>query len=142
MKEIFVALVIAISDGDTLTVLHGEQQVKIRLAEIDAPERKQPFGTRSRQALADLCFKVKATVRPLQKDRYGRTVARVECKGQDAGVAQVAEGMAWVYRAYAPAGSMLYAVEMDAKLGKKGLWADPAPVAPWEWRRNKRVRNV
>ena len=137
LREAFVALVIAISDGDTLTVLHDQQQVKIRLAEIDAPERRQPFGTRSRQALAELCFKVQATIRPAAKDRYGRTVAKVECQGQDAGAAQVREGMAWVYRAYAPKGSPLIAIEAEAQGARRGLWADPAPVPPWDWRKQK-----
>jgi len=138
MKDLFVALVIAISDGDTLTVLHDQQQVKIRLAEIDAPEKKQPFGTRSRQALAELCFKEQATIRPTARDRYGRTVAKVECKGQDANAEQVRAGMAWVYRQYTPKGSPLYAIEAEAQGARRGLWADPAPVPPWEWRRAKR----
>jgi len=136
--EVFSGRVVSIADGDTLTVLRGRKQVKIRLAEIDAPERKQPFGTRARAALAELCFGRTAEVTALSKDRYGRTLARVECDGRDAGGLQVRDGMAWVYRQYAARESILFAVEMDAKLARRGLWADPAPVPPWEWRKQKR----
>lgn len=98
----FLATVIGISDGDTLTVLdEDKQQVKIRLAEIDAPEKKQPFGTKSKQSLSDLCFGKQAEIIPQVKDRYKRTVARVRCAGVDANAEQVNRGMAWVYRQYA-----------------------------------------
>ena len=98
----FLATVIGISDGDTLTVLdESKWQVKIRLAEIDAPEKQQPFGTRSKQSLSELCFGKKAEIKPRVKDRYGRTVARVTCDGIDANAEQVNRGMAWVYRKYA-----------------------------------------
>lgn len=99
-----VGLVIAISDGDTLTVLSDDrQQVKVRLAEIDAPEKQQAFGTRSRQSLGELCHEKHAEVRVVDVDRYGRTVGRVACDGTDANEAQVRRGMAWVYDRYAQA---------------------------------------
>lgn len=134
---VFVALVVGISDGDTLTVLHDQQQIKIRLAEIDAPEKAQPFGARSRQALADLCFQAKAEIKPEKRDRYGRTVARVSCHGTDASTAQLQAGMAWVYLKYStdPA---LPPIEAEARAAQRGLWADPGPIPPWEWRRMPR----
>lgn len=133
-----VCLVVAIADGDTLTARCGEpgayQQVKVRLAEIDAPEKAQPFGNRSRQHLAELCFQQQATIRPTTKDRYGRTVARVECQGQDANLLQVRAGMAWAYTKYLTDPAI--AREQDAaRAARVGLWADQAPVPPWDWRR-------
>jgi len=134
LPALFLAAVIGISDGDTLTVLRDQQPVKIRLAEIDSPEKKQPFGTRSRQALSDLCYGVQAEVRPVTRDRYGRTVAHITCKGIDASREQVRVGMAWVYDRY-NSDRALYELQTKAQAGKVGLWADPQPVAPWEYRR-------
>lgn len=130
----FLASVIGISDGDTLTVLHERQPVKIRVAEIDAPEKRQPFGARSKRALADLCFGREAEVTPQTKDRYGRTVARVRCDGHDVSESQVRAGMAWVFDRYATDRS-LYAVQDEARAARRGLWADASPVPPWEFRR-------
>jgi len=127
--------VIAISDGDTLTVLVERQQVKVRLVEIDAPEKAQAFGNRSKQSLSDLCFDKTVKLDDRGKDRYGRTLARVYCDGIDANAEQVRRGMAWVYRKYAPKDSPLFAVEAEAKRARRGLWADAEPVPPWEWRR-------
>jgi micrococcal nuclease len=128
------APVIGISDGDTLTILESGQPVKIRLANIDAPEKAQPFGNRSKQSLSDLCFGKGAEYTPQAKDRYGRTVALVNCAGIEANKAQVERGMAWVYPKY-NRDPLLPAVEESAKVGKRGLWADPQPVPPWEWRK-------
>ncbi len=130
----FLASVIGISDGDTMTVLHEREPVKIRLAEIDAPEKAQPFGTKSKQALSDLCFGKQAEVVPQTKDRYGRTIARVKCDGQDASAHQVQAGMAWVYDRYVTDRS-LYMPQDMARSGRRGLWGDANPLAPWEWRK-------
>lgn len=130
-------LVIAIADGDTLTARcqlpTGVENIKVRLAEIDAPEKGQAFGNRSKQHLAELCLKKAATVRPQTTDRYGRTVARIECDGTDANVEQVRSGMAWVFDKYATDPSM-YVLQTEAQQSRRGLWADAAPVAPWDWR--------
>jgi endonuclease YncB( thermonuclease family) len=134
-------LVIAVTDGDTLKVRCGEpgsyEQVVIRLAEIDAPEKRQPFGQRSRQSLADLCFQALATIKPQTQDRYGRTVARVECDGKDASAEQVRRGLAWFYIRYGNDAG-IKALEGLARASNAGLWADPASVPPWQWRRDKR----
>lgn len=134
-------LVVGIADGDTLTARCGEpgtyRQVKVRLAEIDAPERAQPFGNRSRQHLAGLCFQQVATIRPETQDRYGRTVARVECRGQDASAEQLRAGMAWWFVRYGK-DRELQELEGQARAARAGLWRDPEPVAPWEWRRDRR----
>lgn len=128
-------LVVSVHDGDTLTVLVGIQQVKVRLAEIDAPELRQAFGNRSRQSLADLCFQESAKVEIIAKDRYGRSVGKVKCRDTDAGAAQVALGMAWVFDRYSTTNSPLYPLQDAAKAAKRGLWADNESVPPWEWRR-------
>lgn len=123
---------VSVHDDDTLTVLVGKQQVKVRLAEVDAPELRQPYGQRSRQSLAELCFQETAHVEMIARDRYGRGVGKVECAGKDAGAHQVSAGMAWVYTRYAPKDSPLYGMQAEAKAARPGLWADNEPVPPWE----------
>lgn len=135
VSVVFAALVIAVSDGDTLTALSDQrQQIKVRIAEIDAPERRQPFGAASKRSLSDLCFKVRAEIRPTTRDRYGRTVARVTCRGEDASAHQVRSGMAWVFERYASDRS-LFQLQDDAKAAGRGLWSERTPVPPWEWRK-------
>jgi endonuclease YncB( thermonuclease family) len=135
-----LCLVVAISDGDTLKVrCPNEPQRSVRIASIDAPERRQPWGERSRQALASLCFRQTARIEPQAADRWGRTVAAVECQSQDVAAAQVQAGMAWVFPRYAPKGSPLYGYQDAARAARVGLWADLGPVAPWEWRRAARL---
>jgi micrococcal nuclease len=130
--------VIRIADGDTLTVLEGRKQVKIRLANIDAPERRQSYGSRSRQSLAALCFRKDATYEVQDIDRYGRTVAVVSCDGVNANRHQVEAGMAHVYTRYNQ-DRELPALQERAKAQRRGLWADDKdPVPPWEWRRSDR----
>jgi len=130
----FQGRVVSITDGDTLTVLVGTQQVKVRLAEIDAPESKQPFGQRSKQSLGELCFGKDARLVEQGHDRYKRTIARVYCAGIDASREQVRRGMAWVFDRYVM-DRALYVDQEAARAAKRGLWADPKPVPPWEWRR-------
>lgn len=134
-------LVVAIADGDTLTARCGQpgayEQVRVRIAAIDAPEKSQPFGQRSKQLLSDLCFREAATIKPLSRDRNRRTVADVQCKGKDAGEAQVTAGMAWVFDRYAEGYAHLYRLQDTARGGRHGLWVDPAPVAPWDWRQKR-----
>ena len=101
------------------------------------PEKKQPFGNRSKQSLAEMCFKKQAEIKPQTKDRYGRTVARVICEGTDANAEQVKRGMAWVYDKYVKDKS-LYALQDEAKAQKVGLWVDREPVPPWEYRHPKK----
>lgn len=127
--------VVGVSDGDTLTLLvEGVRQVKVRLAEIDAPEKRQPWGEASKRSLAELCYDVEAAVMVIDVDRYGRAVGRVTCRGTDANREQLARGMAWRYVKYAR-DPTLAPVEGEAREQRRGLWTDEAPVAPWEWRR-------
>lgn len=133
-------LVVAISDGDTLTARCGTpgayQQVKVRIAAIDAPERKQAFGQRARQHLAQLCFRQRATLHPVDEDHYGRTVANVRCGGTDVATAQVRAGLAWVYTPYASSGHPgLEALQRQARSSGVGLWSQKRPLAPWDYRK-------
>lgn len=141
ITAIMTCLVVAISDGDTLTVRCGEsgqyEQVKIRLAEIDAPEKKQSQGEASKRALSDLCFKQSALVTPETTDRYGRTVAHVQCQGKDSSKEQVRLGHAWVFDRYVKDRS-LNELQRSAQASKLGLWSEANPVAPWEWRKQKK----
>jgi endonuclease YncB( thermonuclease family) len=136
-----LARVVSVHDGDTLTVLIDHRQVRVRLTEIDAPELRQPFGTRSRQSLSELCFGKTATLDVRGHDRYRRTLAQVTCSGTDANAEQVRRGLAWTYARYAKADSPLFAIQRTARTEHRGLWSDPEPMAPWDWRRGDRSRS-
>ena len=128
-------------DGDSIVVLSGRTQVEVRLAEIDAPERAQPWGRRAKQALSDLVFGKTVEVEATDHDRYGRTVARVAADGVDVAAEMVRRGCAWVHRQYAKRAE-LYDLELAARDEKVGLWSLPEAerVAPWEWRHARRAR--
>lgn len=134
---------VGITDGDTLTALTADNvQMKVRLAGIDTPERGQPYYKAAKQALSDLAFDRNAVIDFNKQDRYGRTVAKVLVDGRDVNLAIVTQGWAWWYRKYATEQSAedqkLYeAAENDARSARRGLWADPEPVPPWEWRRKR-----
>ncbi len=133
----FIGKVVAVADGDTITALKDLQQVKVRLTEIDAPEKQQAFGNRSKESLSDLCFGKTATLLEKGKDRYGRTLARVTCDGSDANAEQVRRGLAWAYTKYLT-DPQIKAIEEEARAARLGLWRDEKPVPPWEWRKAKR----
>lgn len=132
--------VIGVTDGDTVTILDvSNTQYKIRLMGIDAPEKKQSFGQKSKQNLSALVYNKQVTVEYSKKDRYGRTVGKVLVDGVDANLGQVKAGMAWHYKKYqkvqTPSDRSTYAeAEEQARAGHNGLWADPAPIPPWEFR--------
>lgn len=129
--------VVHIADGDTLTVLVDHEQVKVRLAEIDAPESHQDYGQKAKQALGTLVFGRDVSFANGGKDRYGRSVGRVRLGSLDVNAEMVRTGYAWVYRKYAKDQS-LYALEDEARAARRGLWAGHDPVPPWEWRKAKR----
>ena len=132
--------VVAIADGDTLTLLTPDKrQVRVRLSGIDTPERAQPYGSRARQELSDLAFGKEAEVAVETTDRYGRTVGRVHAQERDVNAEMVRRGAAWVYRQYNRDLALL-ALEAEARAAGRGLWALPEAqrVPPWEWRTAKR----
>lgn len=135
--------VVGVADGDTITVLDADKvQHKIRLTGIDAPEKKQPFGNRSKQNLSDMVFSKSVTVETDKRDRYGRELGKVLADGKDANLEQVRSGLAWHYKQYereqSAADRQTYAdAENEAKAARRGLWADAEPVPPWKWRHSK-----
>lgn len=145
--------IISVADGDTLTCLTaGKKQEKIRLRGIDAPERKQPYGTRSKQNLADMAYGKTATILWDKRDRWKRIIGTVwvepaDCLGcghtLEVGRAQLASGMAWWYERYAkeqpPEERYAYQFEQtEARARSVGLWRAPLPIPPWDWRRGIR----
>ena len=128
----FPAKVIKISDGDTITVLSGKEQTKVRLYGIDAPEKKQDYGQRSKQFLASLIAGQVVEIEPKGKDRYKRTLGTIYYKGQDINAQMVLNGYAWAYVKY----SRIYVdQEKTAREKKLGLWQSSNPTPPWEWRK-------
>ena len=136
--------VVGVSDGDTVTVLTAEnRQFKIRLSGIDAPEKKQPFGTFAKETLARQLFGHAVVVEWSKTDRYGRIVGKIEVDGVDANLEQVREGSAWVYTQYLRElpldDQRVYLdAERQARAEHRGLWHDAQPEPPWQWRRELR----
>lgn len=135
--------VVSVADGDTVTVLDANnQQHKIRLSGIDAPERAQPFGRQAREHLANLIAGEQVAVETSKTDRYGRSIGKVLAQNRDINLAMVAAGLAWHYKLYEneqpTADRPLYSsAEEMARAQRLGLWRDPQPVAPWTWRSMK-----
>jgi len=133
--------VVAVTDGDTIKVLDQNHVLhRIRLAGIDAPEKRQAFGTRAKESLAELCFDKTARVEYSKLDRYGRVVGKVLINGRDVNLEQIKRGLAWHYKQYEMEQSsedrVAYAIaEVRARNGKVGLWTDHNAVPPWIWRR-------
>ena len=125
--------VVAVADGDTLTVLVDKVGVKIRLDGIDAPERSQAFGARSRETLSELVFGKTIRVVTKGKDRYGRTIGVVFIDGENVNAKMIESGLAWHYKRYS-SDAELDRLEREARRAKRGLWSDPAPVEPWNYR--------
>jgi endonuclease YncB( thermonuclease family) len=136
IAETIEGLVIAVADGDTFTLLTPDQrQIKVRVAEIDAPERGQPYARRSRQQLADLILQKDVTVYVQVVDRYDRVVGRPVAGTLDVSAEMIRSGAAWVYRTYSD-DVRLYELERTAKTESRGLWSLPEfdRVMPWAWR--------
>lgn len=135
VRETFTGKVVAVKDGDTVEVMRKGKAVRVRLAEVDAPESRQAFGTQSKKFLSDLVFGRLVKVDVTDVDRYGRLVARLSTpEGLDANRELVKGGWAWWYRQYSK-DATLGALQDAARAAKRGLWADPAPVEPWLFRR-------
>jgi endonuclease YncB( thermonuclease family) len=135
--------VVSVADGDTLTVLDDKKtQHKIRLQGIDAPEKAQAFGQKSKQSLNQLVHSKMVTVEFEKKDKYGRTVGKVLLNGTDVCLEQIKLGMAWHYKQYQSEQSKedrdTYAqAEQTARTQVVGLWKDKSPTPPWEFRRQR-----
>ncbi|NCY02999.1 MAG: nuclease [Planctomycetia bacterium] len=127
--------VVGVHDGDTVTCLdESNQQQKVRLASIDAPEIGQDYGKVSREVLAEMVFGKTVEVTDEGKDRYGRWIGRLTSGGVDVNRQMVATGNAWHYADYSRDTS-LAALQSQAQSQRLGLWAQPDPVAPWDFRK-------
>lgn len=144
VADTLMGRVVGVSDGDTVTVLDvANTQFKIRLMGIDAPEKKQAFGQKSKEHLSDLVFNKQVAVEYTKQDKYGRTIGQIFVDGIDANLEQVKGGLAWHYKQYqkeqSPDDRTAYAqAEEQARLEHRGLWRDQAPTPPWNWRREQK----
>lgn len=132
--------VVGIHDGDTITLLTEQKStLKIRLAEIDAPETGQPYGKKSKERLSALIFNKPVKVISTEKDRYGRTIGYVYLDDQDINKEMLQQGAAWVYTKYSKTPAYKQA-EKEAKEKAIGIWApnETQPIPPWDWRRIKK----
>jgi endonuclease YncB( thermonuclease family) len=140
--ETLTGRVVHVADGDTITVLVDRERVKVRLAEIDAPERGQPWGKRAQQALTEKIAGHVVQVETKFNDRYGRRVGHVRYSGRDINRELVREGHAWVYLQWLHDETLLDD-EAHARAARAGLWGLPEPerVAPWKWREATRAKD-
>lgn len=142
VSELLTGTVIAVHDGDTLTLKSGDKERKIRLAGIDAPELSQTYGVESRNALREVVLNRDLKVETFKTDRYGRYVGKVSFDGQDINLTQVHSGMAWVYTSYLTEMSVVdkriyLNAESNSKSKGLGLWKTNEPIEPWVWRNSK-----
>jgi len=138
-KETIIGKVIAITDGDTFKLLTVDSnQIKVRLANIDSPEKKQPFSNKAKEFVSNAIFNKIVTVHVLSKDRYRRYIANV-IYDDDLNLSHqlIKNGLAWHYKKYSK-DTILQNLEDKAKLNKIGLWQNSKAIAPWQWRYNKR----
>ena len=138
LAEEFTGKVVGVTDGDTIRVLRGQEEVKIRLSGIDCPESHQAFGSKAKQVTSELAFGKTVTVQAKGQDKYQRTLAEIILPdGKNLNRALVRAGFAWWYKKYSKDES-LGRLEAEARAAKSGLWADPNPTPPWEWRRQQK----
>ncbi len=131
LAQDFTAKCVGVTDGDTITVLVGVEQVKIRLEGIDAPERGQDFSNRAKQFTSNLVYGKHVHIVPKEKDLYGRLVARVRVDDRDVSMDLVKVGLAWHYKKYSD-DPTLAAAEREAKAERIGVWSLADPIPPWE----------
>ena len=145
LAETLSGRVVHVADGDTITVLDASnQQHKIRLAGIDAPERKQAYGNASKKNLSDLVAGKSVTVDWNKLDKYKRVVGKVLLDSQDICLEQIRAGMAWHYKKYENEQPLedrkRYSdAEKEARASQLGLWRDKSPIPPWEYRQMRKM---
>jgi len=135
----FSGPVVSVSDGDMIEVLHNTHPEHVSLSGIDCPEKGQAYSDRAKQAASALVFGRDVILQTHGQDKYGRTLADVFLlDGTNINHALVKAGWCWWNRTYAPLDTELEKLEMEARNAKKGLWADPAPIPPWAYRKARR----
>lgn len=134
----FTGKLVKVLDGDTVEVMHDGKAERIRLAQIDCPEKNQPFGQAAKRYVLEVAAHKVVTVQVDTVDRYGRTVGEVFLPdGSNLNKQIVGAGFAWQYKRYSK--DPEYGdLEAGAKSAKLGLWQDMNPVPPWKWRRGQR----
>ena len=136
----FSGKVVGVSDGDTITVLYGKKEYKIRFLHIDCPESSQAFGTKAKQTLSSKIFGKTVTVKWKEKDRYERILGDIYIGQRWINAEMVQEGMAWHYNFFSK-DATIAAAQTKAKAAKIGIWSQPNPVPPWDFRKGKRTAN-
>ena len=130
--------VVSIADGDTITVLDADKvQHRIRLEGIDAPEKKQAFGTKSKERMTEKVAGQEVVVQWTKKDQYGRILGDVRLGKRHINLEMVQDGLAWHFKQYSKSKELAEAEEA-ARKAKKGLWLDKEPTPPWEFRKAER----
>jgi micrococcal nuclease len=136
----FETKVVGIKDGDTYVVLYNRQEITIRLEHIDCPEGGQAYGKNSKRYASDLCFGQVVQVEGRKYDRYKRLIAVIYVGKICINKEMVKAGYAWHFKKYSK--DMDYdALEREAQRKKLGLWSDPKPIAPWDWRKIRKVKS-
>ena len=136
--------VVKVADGDTVTVLDaGNQQYKVRLAGIDAPEKNQAFGQVSKDTLAGMVAGKTVCVAWRKQDQYQRYIGMIRVDGKPVNLRMVQLGLAWHYKQFAneqaPADRAEFmAAEVAARANRVGLWVTGNAVAPWDFRKQKK----
>lgn len=126
-----------VSDGDTYyAVSSSGEEIRIRLAEVDCPEKNQAFGQEAKLWAKNLIEKKQVSISIQNTDKYGRKIASVKYQQIDLAEALVSEGLAWHYKLYSKS-DILSQLEKEAQAGKKGLWSSADPIAPWDWRHKR-----
>lgn len=132
--------IIGVKDGDTVEVLDNQNKTTIlRLAEVDCPEKKQPYGYAAKQFTSNAIYRKTITYLIVDKDRYGRSVAKIYYKNKYLSAELIKNGMGWHYKKYSLSRE-LAKLEQKARAQKIGLWADANPVYPSDWRKATRAR--
>lgn len=132
---IVACLVVGVADGDTINVRCGQEPMaRVRLAEIDAPESHQAYGTKAKQRLAELVFRQTISLQVVDRDRYGRLVGTIYLNQTNINALLVREGLAWCYTPYVR-GKWCKPLQDQARLERRNLWSDQMPIPPWEFRK-------
>ena len=141
LAQPFTGLVVRVSDGDTLTVMHSGRGEKVRLYGIDAPEKGQDFGVRAKVFLSNEIFGKTVSVNPREKDKYGRTIGEVTFQsGEKVSQKIIKNGFAWWLKKYASKDKILERLESEAREQRLGLWSKENPIPPWDFRHRKSTK--
>lgn len=134
----FTAKVVGVKDGDTFMLLSNQKELTLRLSDVDCPEKRQPFGTAAKKFASDFCFGKTVQIRTAnKKDRYHRLIGEIYFNGSCLNKELVRNGLAWQYVQYSK--DIAYRkLEQAARLKKVGIWTEKHPVAPWEWRKQRK----